>query len=165
MVADFHFLVQARGNKQARVARTKWWKLEGEASKVFKENVIKEGPWNDEGGNMRSEGCFRGAWSDQRERMRLERHSVVQKAIKEKECYKCLYHDRCADNIEKYKVAKKTAKRAMNESKGQAYEDLYQRLSTKEGENDIYRMARVRERKTRDFNKLSALKMKESISW
>ena len=34
----------------------------------------------------------------------------VQKAIKEKECYKRLYHDRCAKNIEKYKVATKTAK-------------------------------------------------------
>ena len=43
VVADFHFLVQARGNKQARVARMKW-KLEGEASKVFKEKVIEEGP-------------------------------------------------------------------------------------------------------------------------
>ena len=49
VVADFHFLVQVCGNKQARVARTKWWKLEGEASKVFKENVIEEGHWNDEG--------------------------------------------------------------------------------------------------------------------
>ena len=63
----------------------------------------------------------------------------VQKAIKEKkECYKCLYHDRCANNIEKYKVAKKNAKRAVSEAKGRAYEDLYQRLSTKEGEKDIY---------------------------
>ena len=34
VVAGFRFLVQARGNKQARVARTKW-KLEGEASKVL----------------------------------------------------------------------------------------------------------------------------------
>ena len=62
----------------------------------------------------------------------------VQKAIKENECYKRLYHDRCANNIEKYKVAKKTAKRAVSEAKGQAYEDLYQRLSTKKGEKDIY---------------------------
>jgi len=44
VVADFRFLVQARGNKQARVARMKWWKLEGEASKVFKEKVIEEDP-------------------------------------------------------------------------------------------------------------------------
>ena len=42
----------------------------------------------------------------------------VQKAINEMECYKRLYHDRCADNIEKYKVAKKTAKRAVSEAKG-----------------------------------------------
>ena len=34
----------------------------------------------------------------------------VQRAIKEKkECYRRLYHDRSVDNIEKYKVAKKTA--------------------------------------------------------
>ena len=44
VVVDFRFLVQARGNKQTRVARTKWWKLEEEASKVFKENVIEEDP-------------------------------------------------------------------------------------------------------------------------
>ena len=70
----------------------------------------------------------------------------MQKAIKEKkECYKRLYHVRCANNIEKYKVANKTAKRAVSEAKGRAYEDLYQYLSTKKGENDIYRMARARE--------------------
>ena len=49
----------------------------------------------------------------------------------QKECYKRLYHDRCANNIEKYKVTKKTAKRAVSEAKGRAYEDLYRRLSTK----------------------------------
>jgi len=49
VVANLCFLVQACGNKQARIARTKWWKLEGDASKVFKEKVIGEGPWNDEG--------------------------------------------------------------------------------------------------------------------
>jgi hypothetical protein len=50
----------------------------------------------------------------------------LQKAIKErKECYKRLYQDWCAYNIEKYKVAKKTTKRAMGEAKGRAYEGLY----------------------------------------
>ena len=38
------------------------------------------------------------------------------------------------------------------------YEDLYQHLSTKEGEKDIYRMARVRERKTRGFNQVKCIK-------
>ena len=50
------------------------------------------------------------------------------------------------DNIEKYMVAKKTAKRALSVAKGRAYEDFDQHLSTKEGEKDIYRMARVREK-------------------
>ena len=79
---------------------------------------------------------------------------------KKKECYKCLYHDRRANNIEKYKVTKKTAKRAVSEAKGQAYEDLYRRLSTKEGEKDIYKMARARDRKTRDFKQVKCIKDK-----
>ena len=50
------------------------------------------------------------------------------------------------DNIEKYKVTKKTAKRAVSVANGRAYENLYQHLSMKEREKGIYRMARVRER-------------------
>ena len=42
----------------------------------------------------------------------------VQRAIKEKkECYRHLYHDRSVDNIEKYKVLKKTVKRAVSVAK------------------------------------------------
>jgi hypothetical protein len=71
----------------------------------------------------------------------------VQKAIKDKkECYRSLFHDKSAVNIERYKVAKKTAKRAVSEAKGRAYDDLYRRLSTKEGEKDVYKIARIRER-------------------
>ena len=69
-----------------------------------------------------------------------------------------MYHDRSVDNIEKYKVAKKIAKRAISVAKGKAYEDLYQHLSTKKGENNIYRMAGVHERKTRDFNQVKCIK-------
>ena len=42
--------------------------------------------------------------------------------------------------------------------RARAYEDLYRRLGTKEGEKDIYRMARVRERKKRDFNQAKCIK-------
>jgi hypothetical protein len=67
----------------------------------------------------------------------------VQNAIKEKkECFRCMHLDRSVDNIERYKVEKKTAKRAVNEAMCQIYDGLYQRLGTKEGENDIYRMAK-----------------------
>jgi hypothetical protein len=76
----------------------------------------------------------------------------VQKAIKEKkECFRHMHLNRSVDNIERYKVVKKTAKRAVGEARGQIYYGLYQQLGTKEGENDIYRMVKSRERKTRDI--------------
>ena len=65
----------------------------------------------------------------------------MQRAIKEKkECFKRLHLD------------KRVAKRAVSVAKGKAYDDLYQCLGMKEGEKDIYRMARIRERKTRDID-------------
>jgi hypothetical protein len=83
----------------------------------------------------------------------------IQKGIKEKkECYRSLFHDRSVVNIEWYKVSKKTAKRAMCEAKGRSYDDLYRRLSTKEGEKDVYKIARIRERKTRDLNQFKCIK-------
>jgi hypothetical protein len=164
--------MRARRSKQAKIARTKWWKLKGEMAEVFKGRVIVEGSWNEEGdanymwekmatcirkvasevfGMTRGGGCkTKDTWWWNED---------VQRAIKEKkECYKRLFLDRSADNIEKYKVAKKIAKRAVSEAKGRAYEDMYQRLNTKEGEKDIYRMARVRERKTRDFSQVKCIK-------
>jgi hypothetical protein len=82
----------------------------------------------------------------------------VQRAIKDKECFKRLHHDKSAANIEGYKIAKRVAKRAVSVAKGQTYDGLYQRLGTKEGEQDIYRMARIREMKTRDINQIKCIK-------
>jgi hypothetical protein len=62
-----------------------------------------------------------------------------------------MHLDISADNIEQYKVAKKTVKRAASEVRGRMYDGLYQQLSTKEGEKDIYRMVKSTERKTRDI--------------
>jgi hypothetical protein len=62
-----------------------------------------------------------------------------------------MHLDRSVDNVERYKVAKKTIKRAASEVRSQMYDRLYQRLGTKKGEKDIYRMAKSRERKTRNI--------------
>ena len=82
----------------------------------------------------------------------------MQRAIKEKECFKHLHLDKSATNIEGYKLAKRVVKRAVGVAKGKAYDDLYQRLGTKEGEKDIYKMDRIRERKTRDINQIKCIK-------
>ena len=47
-MTDFRFQVRARRDKQAKIERTKWWKLKGKTSEVFRERVIKEGSWKEE---------------------------------------------------------------------------------------------------------------------
>jgi hypothetical protein len=69
-----------------------------------------------------------------------------------------MHLDRSVDNVERYKVAKKTAKRAVSEIRGQMYDGIYQSLGTKEGENDIYRMAKNRGMKTRDIIQVKCIK-------
>ena len=82
----------------------------------------------------------------------------VQRAIKR------LHIDKSAANIEGYKLAKRVAKWAVSVAKGKAYDDLYQRLGTKEGEKHIYRMARIRERKTRDVKKIKCIKNRTDLT-
>jgi hypothetical protein len=55
-------------------------------------------------------------------------------------------------------VIKKITKRAVSEVRGQIYDGLYQQLGTKEGENDIYKMVKSRERKMRDIIQVKCIK-------
>jgi hypothetical protein len=83
----------------------------------------------------------------------------VQNAIKKKkECFRSMHLDRSVDNVEWYKVAKKTAKRAVSEARGPMYDRLYPWLGTKKWEKDIYRMAKSRERTTRDIIHVKCIK-------
>jgi hypothetical protein len=41
----------------------------------------------------------------------------------------------------------------VSEARGQIYDGLYQQLCTKKGKNDIYRMAKSRERKIRTLSR------------
>jgi hypothetical protein len=68
-----------------------------------------------------------------------------------------MHLDGSVDN-ERYKVAKKTAKRAVSEVRDQMYDGLYQRLGMKEGEKDIYRMTKSQEGKTRDIIQVKCIK-------
>ncbi|GJV57817.1 hypothetical protein Tco_1458822 [Tanacetum coccineum] len=61
---------------------------------------------------------------------------------------------------EMYKVAKKKAKIAVAQAKDKAYEDLYRKLDSKEGANDIYKIAKARERKRMDIGNMRYIKDK-----
>jgi hypothetical protein len=69
-----------------------------------------------------------------------------------------MHLDRSADNVERYKVVKKIIKWVVSEVRGQMYDGLYQLLGTKEGEKDIYRMVKSRERKTRNIIQVKCIK-------
>jgi hypothetical protein len=162
LVADFYFKACVQRDRGMKITRTRWWKLKGDVYQVLKNRVIAEVSWNEDedADNMWKEmathiwkvvikvfGVIRGnkrapkdtwLWNDD-----------VQKAINEKkECYKRLHH----------KEARRNAKKAVGEAKCRAYTELYKKLDTKESENDVYKMAKLRERKTRDFNQIKCIK-------
>ena len=53
-------------------------------------------------------------------------------------------------SFDRYKLAKE-AKKAVQNARAKVYKEVYEKLETKEVEKDIYRIARIRERKTRDL--------------
>jgi hypothetical protein len=69
-----------------------------------------------------------------------------------------MHLDRSVNNIERYKVVKKTTKQMVSEAWGGMYDRLYQRLGTKEWEKDIYMMTKSQERKTRDIIQVKCIK-------
>ncbi|XP_071693102.1 uncharacterized protein [Rutidosis leptorrhynchoides] len=59
---------------------------------------------------------------------------------------------------EGYKEAKREAKKAVAQAKDKPYEDLYKKLDSKEGANDIYRIAKARERRRMDLDNIKFIK-------
>ena len=47
VVADFRLRVHVHRDKRAKIARTKWCKLRGEAAQEFKERMLGEGLWEE----------------------------------------------------------------------------------------------------------------------
>ena len=82
----------------------------------------------------------------------------VKRTIKNKQmCYRNLSKNRDEMSFENYKITKKEANKAVKEARAKVYQDIYERLDSKEGEN-IYRIARMREKKTRDLDTIRCIK-------
>lgn len=58
----------------------------------------------------------------------------------------------------RYKAAKKVAKTAIAVAKNRAYDKLYRKLETKEGEKEVFKLARARERRTRNLGVVRCIK-------
>ena len=57
-----------------------------------------------------------------------------------------------------YKEKKSKAKKAVATAKGRVYDNLYARLETNEGEKELYRLARQRDRAGKDVQHVRAIK-------
>ena len=85
----------------------------------------------------------------------------VQKRINEKKEAKKAWDKIRNENTKKiYKEKKSKAKKAVATAKGRVYDDLYTRLETKEGEKELYRLTRQRDRAGKDVQHVRVIKMK-----
>jgi len=58
----------------------------------------------------------------------------------------------------RYKAAKRVAKKIIAVVKSMAYDRLYQKQETKEGDKEVFKLAMVRERRTRDLSVVRCIK-------
>ncbi|KAL5176375.1 LINE-1 retrotransposable element ORF2 protein [Glycine soja] len=87
--------------------------------------------------------------------------NVQSKVRVKKECFKEWSRCRNSETWDKYKIARNETKKAVSEARAQAFDGLYQALGTRDGERSIYRLAKGRERKTRDLDQVKCVKDEE----
>ncbi|KAK3515237.1 hypothetical protein QTP70_012252 [Hemibagrus guttatus] len=66
--------------------------------------------------------------------------------------------DRTEENRQEYKELQRRVKREVSKAKQKAYDELYTRLDTREGEKDLYRLARQRDRDGKDVQQVRVVK-------
>ncbi|KAI5609347.1 protein kinase C-binding protein NELL2-like [Silurus asotus] len=151
--------------------RIRWWKLkEEECSVRFREEVrerlsgVKEvlDDWATTAGVMREAarkvlGVTSGNRKEDKETWWW--NEEVQESIRRKRLAKQKW-DRQSDekSRQEYKEMRQQVKRDVAKAKEKAYEELYERLDTKEGEKDLYRLARQRDRAGKDVLQVRAVK-------
>ncbi|KAK3524816.1 hypothetical protein QTP86_007596 [Hemibagrus guttatus] len=66
--------------------------------------------------------------------------------------------DRTEENKQEYKELQHRVKREVSKAKQKAYDELYTRLDTREGEKDLYRLARQRDQDGKDVQQVRVIK-------
>ncbi|KAK3513652.1 hypothetical protein QTP70_028811, partial [Hemibagrus guttatus] len=66
--------------------------------------------------------------------------------------------DRTEENRQEYKELQHRVKREVSKAKQKVYDEFYTRLDTREGEKDLYRLARQRDRDGKDVQQVRVIK-------
>ena len=59
-----------------------------------------------------------------------------------------------------YKIARKQAKREVGKARNKAYEKLHEKLETKEGKNEVFKIAKQRNRQSKNVQQVRVIKSK-----
>ncbi|KAK3557054.1 hypothetical protein QTP70_024466, partial [Hemibagrus guttatus] len=151
--------------------KTKWWKLKKEeCCEEFREKlrqalggqVVLPDDWETTAEVIRETGRKVLGVSSGRRKEDKETwwwNEEVQDSIQRKRLAKKKWEmDRTEENRQEYKVLQHRVKREVSKDKQKAYDELYTRLDTTEGEKDLYRLARQRDRDGKDVQQVRVIK-------
>ncbi|KAK3516882.1 hypothetical protein QTP70_028199, partial [Hemibagrus guttatus] len=151
--------------------KTKWWKLKTEeCCEEFRQKlrqalggqVVLPDDWETTAEVIRETGRKVLDVSSGRRKEDKETwwwNEEVQDSIQRKRLAKRKWDmDRTEENRQEYKESQHRVKREVSKAKQKAYDELYTRLDTREGEKDLYRLARQRDRDGKDVQQVRVIK-------
>ncbi|KAK3510549.1 hypothetical protein QTP70_009883 [Hemibagrus guttatus] len=151
--------------------KTKWWKLKKEeCCEEFRQKlrqalggqVVLPDDWETTAEVIRETGRKVLGVSSGRRKEDKETwwwNEEVQDSIQRKRLAKKKWDmDRSEENRQEYKELQRRVKREVSKAKQKAYDELYTRLDTREGEKDLYRLARQRDRDGKDVQQVRVIK-------
>ncbi|KAK3541695.1 hypothetical protein QTP86_001109 [Hemibagrus guttatus] len=151
--------------------KTKWWKLKKEeCCEEFRQKlrqalggqVVLPDDWETTAEVIRETGKkVLGVSSGRRieDKETWWWNEEVQDSIQRKRLAKKKWDmDRTEENRQEYKELQRRVKREVSKAKQKAYDELYTRLDTREGEKDLYRLARQRDRDGKDVQQVRVIK-------
>ncbi|KAK3541274.1 hypothetical protein QTP86_019411 [Hemibagrus guttatus] len=151
--------------------KTKWWKLKKEeCCEEFRQKlrqalggqVVLPDDWETTAEVIRETGRKVLGVSSGRRKEDKETwwwNEEVQDSIQRKRLAKKKWDmDRTEENGQEYKELQRRVKREVSKAKQKAYDELYTRLDTREGEKDLYRLARQRDRDGKDVQQVRVIK-------
>ena len=165
---DIGIQTKKRVKPRRRKQQIKWWRLKDRdesrkfASKV--EETIKDiKDWNqlealllDTAKSVLGQTTGKGAYN---EKEAWWWNEEVQNAVKEKRLKSKKYQEsRCDEDKQVFREANKREKREVAKAKESAYKDLYDKLDSIEGQKNIYKLSKTRERRTRDLTDIAYIK-------
>ncbi|KAK3556040.1 hypothetical protein QTP70_001859 [Hemibagrus guttatus] len=151
--------------------KTKWWKLKKEeCCEEFRQKlrqalggqVVLPDDWESTAEVIRETGRKVLGVSSGRRKEDKETwwwNEEVQDSIQRKRLAKKKWDmDRTEENRQEYKELQRRVKREVSKAKQKAYDELYTRLDTREGQKDLYRLARHRDRDEKDVQQVRVIK-------